>query len=260
MRNPKTSYPLGSAIAVVAVALNYMIPVLFCIAVAPDLTVWDTGYFVTIAEDLAPWLGWWTTIAAMFSSANNFLPQLGTTSRALRFAALYGMVPIPILRRNWVRTNVPLAAILTQAVVVGILMNFTFDVLIIINVLFYNVGLALQFAAFLRLKYTAPNIERPYAVPGGLTGAWAVTLLFFAVLGVSLYATSTNTIWAIYIVGLANILFFFGGMVWARWGHYDELLEMVDEAEAAGVDATPAVDATKRTGAVVQRMDDEEEE
>ena len=170
VRNPTSSFPRGLWIAVAAVAVNYIYPVLFCVVLAPDLTLWDSGYFTTLAHDIAPWLGWWTTVGAMFSSANNFLPQLGTTARALRFAALYNMVPVPALRRNWARTNAPVAAILLQSVVVCVLMSFSFDTLVIVNVLFYNAGLALQFCAFLALTYNAPHAARPYAVPGGLLG------------------------------------------------------------------------------------------
>ncbi len=104
---------------------------------------------------------------------------MGTTARALRFAALYNMVPIPWLKRNYARFNTPVTAILIQvgrnlcsvsfrfyavlnlqAVCVAVLMSFSFDVLVVLNVLFYNFGLLLQFAAFLRLKYIAKHTHR----------------------------------------------------------------------------------------------------
>lgn len=49
----------------------------------------------------------------------------------LRLAAV---IPVPLLRRNWSRFNTPLPAILVQALVVGVLMNFGFNVLVTINV------------------------------------------------------------------------------------------------------------------------------
>lgn len=76
VKNPQRSYPIGSALAVVLVAANYIYPVAVCSALAPDPTQWNTGYFTTIGSSIAGWLGVWTTVASMFSSANNFLPQV----------------------------------------------------------------------------------------------------------------------------------------------------------------------------------------
>jgi hypothetical protein len=42
------------------------------------------------------------------------------------------------------------------------------------------VSLVLQFAAFLRLRATAPSAARPFAVPGGLRGAWMLAACSFA--------------------------------------------------------------------------------
>src|SRR5438067_1092094 len=38
----------------------------------------------------------------------------------------------------------------------------------------------LFFPAFLLLRYRYPHVHRPYRVPGGMLGAWIVTLLPFA--------------------------------------------------------------------------------
>ena len=79
-------------------------------------------------------MGVWATVAAAFSALNNIQPQMSSMARALRFTALYRMVPVPLLRRNWRRYNTPLPALICQGIVVGILMNFGFNVLVTINV------------------------------------------------------------------------------------------------------------------------------
>src|SRR5437016_3241099 len=41
--------------------------------------------------------------------------------------------------------------------------------------------------AYLILRYKYPNVHRPYRVPGGMVGAWIVTLLPFAYAAVGSY-------------------------------------------------------------------------
>lgn len=91
--NPAVAYTRGSAAAVLLVALNYVYPVAVGVALAPDAAAWTTGYFADVGEAVAPWLGVWITVGAALSVMNNFIPQLATTARALRFTALYGMLP-----------------------------------------------------------------------------------------------------------------------------------------------------------------------
>jgi amino acid transporter len=255
VRNPQVSYPLGSALAVALVAINYIYPVAVCAALAPDASAWNTGYFANIGSSVAPWLGAYTTAVSVFSSANNFLPQMGTTARALRYAALYRMVPLPYLHTKWARSGAPVAAILLQGALCAVLMNFSFDTLVIVNVLFYNVGLALQFGAFLALKHRAPGLARPFVVPGGLAGAWAISLAFFGVLALGFYAAAVSDGWVMVILLGCNAGFVLGGLAWARWGYDDGLLDRVEAADAppppapaggsgsSGGDATPAGDA-----------------
>ena len=253
VKRPQAAFPAGAAVAVLLVALNYIVPVAIGVALAPDATAWTTGYFSTLGANVAPWLGVWVTVGAAMSCLNNFLPQLSTAARALRFTALYGMLPLPLLSRS-VRVGgvgggggsgarTPLPAILVEAVIVGLLMNFGFDVLVVLSVLFYNVSAALQFAAFLRLRYTQPALPRAFAVPGGLAGAWLTVLVFYAVLAISLYASFAGTRWTLPAVAGAQLLFIVVGALWARRGGAAQRLTCVDLVEAAGIDAGDAAAA-----------------
>ena len=64
-------------------------PAAVCFALAPNVSEWTTGYFATVGENIAPWVGVWATVAAAFSALNNIQPQMSSMSRALRFTALY---------------------------------------------------------------------------------------------------------------------------------------------------------------------------
>lgn len=93
VKDPKTAYPRGTGLAVLAVTLNYLYPVALEVAIAPDITQWDTGYFVTIASSIAPWLGVWATIAGGLSCLSNFIPWMSTASRALQVRACSSALP-----------------------------------------------------------------------------------------------------------------------------------------------------------------------
>lgn len=216
--------------AVIAVALNYLYPVTIGVAQAPDYTQWQTGYFVTIAQNTSGWLGYWALVAAALSSMANLVPWMTIATRAVKEAAVYRIIPVPLLAREdigpW-RTPVP--AILLQAGVVAVLMSFSFDVLVVIQILFANIGLLLQFLAFLRLKYTQPDAHRPYAVPYGKVGAWCVVMPFVALLCMVFYssATGTGTNVEMGIVAGVNAGLVIGGWLWARYG-YDEAEVLAD--------------------------------
>ena len=218
----------------IATALCYMIPVGIGYAMSPDLDAWNNGYFVTLAGNVAPWLAVVTTVASAFSAANNFLPQLGTTSRALRYTALLRMLPLPGLTWVYGKSRTPIGAILLQGAVILVLLTFSFDVLVVANVMFYDLHMALQFCAFLRLRYVQPDAARPFLVPGGLVGAWALVLTFFAVLGVAVVSAVISAWWSLVLVLGANVLFLGGGMVWVVYGAGADksLLETVDRDEA----------------------------
>jgi amino acid transporter len=260
------------------VCLNYLYPVFFCAALAPDMSQvrapnalhptptpcpptcacvagsgraaqWQVGYFVDVGMNVAGWVGVWAAIGAACSGMNNFMPQMSTTSRGLRFTALYRIIPLTWLGRNWERYNTPLAAILTQGVLIAVLMTFGFDVLVTINVLFYNVGLLLQFAAFLRLRYTQPELKRPFVVPGGLPMAWGLMVTITVVVAIGFYAAVTTAWWAMVTVVAANLAFVALGFAWRRWAYTDTLVDEVDAREEVAQAHRAKEEAIKKANA-----------
>jgi len=219
VKNVKRNYPHGLLIAVALVAINYLYPVLVGLAMSPDPSLWDTGYFVTLAQSINPNLGVYALVMAAFSSMSNLVPQLTTSARALCAAARLGIVPIPVLAKAHVtQYKTPVPSILAVAIVSSVCMAFDFNILVVIQLLFSGVGLALQFAAFLRLKHMEPNLVRPYEVPYGIAGAWLICLPFFALLGlVAISAAIETPPLAGAAVGMSFILIA-GGYLWVRFG------------------------------------------
>jgi amino acid transporter len=247
VHNPKRSFPIGIMVAVVGSCLNYIIPVMIGVAIEPDYTQWNTGYFVTLLNNIAPWLGIFATAGAAFNGLNNFIPQLTTTARALRFMALYKILPIPYLDTNSKRFNTPIVALILQCIFVLVLMAFSFQQLVVMNVLYYNVGLFLQFAAFLRLRYTQPDTPRPYKVPGGIIGAWVTVIVFYTTLLAAFYAAFVSSLEALLILVGSNVVFVIGGFIWKYYGYKPDIIDLVDKMDANGEDASRGVARATRT-------------
>ena len=80
-------------------------------------------------------------------------------------AANHSVLP-RIFRWNPKPFATPVSAIGLLAVIVAVLMNFDFELLVIIDSVFSNVPTLLGVIAFVRLKFTEPDLPRLFAVPG----------------------------------------------------------------------------------------------
>jgi L-asparagine transporter-like permease len=77
-----------------------------------------------------------------------------------------------------------------------------------------SLTLLLEFFAFLRLRYVEKDTERPFKVPFGNTGAWAITIPKIIVLSGVLLAQSSR-IWL--FCGVFNLAI---SLVYLVWRHY----------------------------------------
>ncbi len=65
---------------------------------------------------------------------------------------------------------------------VAVLMNFNFELLVIVDSVFSNVPTLLGVVAFVRLRFTQEHVSQAFAVPAGRLGAVAVALPQIAVI------------------------------------------------------------------------------
>jgi amino acid transporter len=93
------------------------------------------------------------------------------------------------------RFGTPWTAVIVSAVLYAAFAVFSFKELIVLNVWLYSLSLLVELAAFVRLRVTAPDMSRPWRVPGGLhvaIGVVAFPVLFC--LGAMATAGWMNTI------------------------------------------------------------------
>ncbi|CAH0481212.1 unnamed protein product [Peronospora belbahrii] len=207
------TYPIAIVIAMVLITMNYAVPVAVGIMVQSDFSQWSEGSLETIAMTVAPWLGVWVGIAAVIATLGEFNVVMACTSRALWATADYKMLP-SFVAIEWERFGTPIAAVILQTLTTGVLMNFSFEILVVLDTFFNNLTLLLEFFAFLRLKYVEKDSERPFVVPFGNVGAWSITLPKIMVLSGVLLAQK-RSIWM--ICGLFNVTVSSTYLVWRHF-------------------------------------------
>ena len=131
MRDPKTAYPRAMLALVAATVLTYALPVLYGVALQPDLDAWGEGSFGDLAAAVAPWLG---VAMALGGVASNFAAGLNSFamySRFLQATAAEGYVPVAALARDdTTRFGTPVNAIALLTVSTLALTNVDFDALL----------------------------------------------------------------------------------------------------------------------------------
>ncbi|OWZ14930.1 Amino Acid-Polyamine-Organocation (APC) protein [Phytophthora megakarya] len=207
------TYPIAIMIAMILITINYAFPVGAGIMVQSDFSQWHEGSLETIAMTVAPWLGVWVGMAAVVATLGEFNVVMACSSRALWATADYKMLP-SCLAIEWKRFGTPIAAVIFQTVTTGVLMNFSFEFLVVLDTFFNNLTLLLEFFAFLRLKYIEKDTERPFVVPFGIPGAWTITLPKILVLSAVLLAQKRH-IWV--TCGLFNLIVSSAYLVWRRF-------------------------------------------
>ena len=93
------------------------------------------------------------------------------------------------------QTGAPWVAVVLSSLCYSAFAVFSFKELIVLNIWLYSIALILELAAFVALRYRAPELPRPWRVGGGAVGMWLVAGLP-AALSVLAMATAgwTNTV------------------------------------------------------------------
>jgi len=144
-------------------------------------------------------------------------------TESLRVAANDGLIPKTFQKMT--KGGAPIHVMLLQAIVVSIIcflgmllnLNAVFYVLTIISAQIYLVMYALMFISVIVLRFTKPEIERSFQIPGGKPGLWIVagTGLLASILGIcfmfvppEMSDVSINTTWftPIILIAFAGVI------------------------------------------------------
>jgi amino acid transporter len=170
VENPQRTYPRVMIIALVAIVLSYVIPILAVWQTHVQSGYWATGSWAAIAEMIGgPWLGLALVVAAMISTFGIVNALTMSYSRVPLAMAEDGYAPKVFARK--LPNGAPWVAIVACGLAWTAALGLSFDRLLMLDILLYGASLVLEFIALVLLRRQEPGLHRPFTIPGGLTGA-----------------------------------------------------------------------------------------
>ena len=189
-RAPARAFRSAMFLALPVLAASYLLPVGAGLATGVlPWSQWTTGALPVIAQAIGgEWLGHAVAAGAVVSTAGLFTSLLLTNSRLPYVLARDRALPA------WLgaidpRFGTPWTAVVVSAAFYAGFAAFSFKELVVLNVWLYSLSLLVELAAFVSLRVTAPNMPRPWRVPGGFAGAIAV-IVFPALFAVGAMVTA----------------------------------------------------------------------
>jgi amino acid transporter len=177
VRDPRRAFPAVMAAVVALAVISYAVPVGFGVALHPNLDDWSEGFFSTLLGDVAPWLGGFVAVGSTVANLASGLSATSLYARFIAAAAREAYIPVPLLGRlQGPRADNPVPAILFLTLTTLALTSVSFAALLVFDTLFNLLSIVLVFASFLSLRLRRPELERPYAIPGGMCVALLVVL------------------------------------------------------------------------------------
>ena len=182
VEKPRKTYPRAMIATVILVAASYILPVAAMALTRLTPTAWDTGSWADIANMLGgPWLRVWLVLGGMMSAFGMFNALVMSYSRLPYAMAFDGMLP-KIFARVTARSQAPWVSILVLATGWALCLGLGFERLVTLDILIYGGSLLLEFIALVVLRFTEPELPRPFRVPGGILGAVMAGVLPMALL------------------------------------------------------------------------------
>jgi amino acid transporter len=168
---PQRTYPVAVIVAVVLVAVTYVVPVAAMGAAGVDARTFETGAWADVARAFggAP-LGAAVVVGGVVSAFGMYNALLLSYSRLPAVLAEDGYLPRAFALRLR-RGGAPWIAVLACSAVWMLSLGLSFERLVSLDILLYGTSLVLEFVALVVLRVREPGLARPFRVPGGVTGA-----------------------------------------------------------------------------------------
>ena len=109
------------------------------------------------------WLGVWTIFAAAISNIALFEAEMSGDAYQLMGMADRGLIPKLFTKRS--RYGTPTNGIILGTFVIVAMSVADFDQLVEMLNFAYSLSMLLEFAAFIKLRVTDDDVERPYRIP-----------------------------------------------------------------------------------------------
>ncbi len=175
---PSRNYPRALFTALGMSVCVYLLPTFALIGHTTSPDIWnESAGFPALAGPIGgPWLGTLLAVAALVSAWSLFNSQILYASRLPFAMAKDGWLPARLAATNAL-TAVPTTALVVCCLLAALFAALPFGKLVVIDILFYSAELLLEFAALIVLRYSEPDLPRPFKIRGGMTALVAITVL-----------------------------------------------------------------------------------
>lgn len=176
--DPGKTFPKAMLITIIGTTLLYMLPLMVGITYVTNYEDYDDGFFVTIGLFVGgSWLKFFIMIAANISSLGQLNSVICTSSRALACMGGFGYVPTRLAKIH-PKYGTPISAIFFNcfAIISMVATGLNFEEIAQMSMWLYAITLIFEFIALIKLRYSEPELERPYKIPGGLLGVYLLSI------------------------------------------------------------------------------------
>ncbi|MFQ5952816.1 MAG: amino acid permease [Candidatus Omnitrophota bacterium] len=191
VENPKKNFPRAIFIACMIIIFLSVMGSLSISVVIPVKNLSLSAGVCQAFEDLfkTHGMGWVTPIISFLLAYGAFamvITWMAGPSKGVREVAKEGYLPKFMQKEN--KYGMPTGTLIVQAVISTILslavlfmptVSGAFWIMSALAAQLYLVMYLLMFAAAIKLRYSQPEVERPYKIPGGKAGMWIVSGVAF---------------------------------------------------------------------------------
>jgi amino acid transporter len=176
VKRPQRTYPRAMIVAVIVVAVTYVLPFAAMWLTGIKASAFETGSWADIAGLMGGLIGGpmaarafrvALVLGGMMSAFGMFNALVMSYSRVPLAMAQDGMLP-KVFGKLTRSSNAPWVSILVLAVCWAPCLLLGFERLVSLDVLLYGMSLMLEFVALVALRIKEPELKRPFKVPGGL--------------------------------------------------------------------------------------------
>jgi amino acid transporter len=214
VEQPQRNYIRAMLGAVLLVSASYIIPVAAVAVSGMPAGRFATGAWVDAANLLSgwTWMGWAVTAGGAMTGIAMFNALTLSYARLPAAMATDGMLPGILAKKT--QTDVPWVSLLCCAAAWAACLGFSFERLIELDVTIYGLSLILEFVALVALRLRAPDMPRPYRIPGGVAAAVAIGAAPTALILYAIYAARHDVIGAVPAIWVAGAVVLAGPVVW----------------------------------------------
>jgi len=186
VEKPVRSYLVSIFVAFALVLVVYFFTILVAQQSHINFKVLEEQGFPALGELLGGhWLGILIAAGGMASTLGIYAAVLLSVSRVPKVMSDDKLLP-KALNKLHPKFNTPYVSIIICSLVVSLMVLWSFEELIIIDVTVYGAGLFLEYISLIRLRLKEPATHRPFKIPLNIAGLCLMLLLPTAVYFVAL--------------------------------------------------------------------------